>query len=159
MCWYILVSLCVLFVFLSLAFASPIPLPFTIYMYIPHDISTRDFISNGTFRTRSLTRSAFIFETRQQFLNAYFEGTVDWWCSLIAAHLHMWCLSTFSRRPPTTAVMASICPSENTFWEVLGLPSSIWCSKWQPLDKRQWEFACRLIARLTADWSLTQFCS
>ena len=57
------------------------------------------------------------------FLIAYFEGTVDLQCSVIAVHLHGLNLSSSSQRPPTKAAM-HLC-SENTSCEAVGLSTSI----------------------------------
>ena len=58
-------------------------------------ISTRALISYRASKTRCLNETRSLFEHRRLFLIAYFEGTVDLCCSLIAAHLRsLWELHT-----------------------------------------------------------------
>ena len=73
---------------------------------------------------------------------AYFEGTVDLWRALTAAHLRgLWVLPTGDLHPRQQ--WPSFVLREN-FRRSSRVVFSIWRSKRQSLDERQQEFACQI---------------
>ena len=84
----------------------------------------------------------------QCLLLTYFKGTVDLW-PFYNCNAPTWTLSTSSWRPPTTAVMAFICTSKNTFWVATDRLVFLHLNCSTNISKNSLD---RLIAQQTADW-------